>query len=114
VRYATGGAYPSKAQESQGSDVLDSLAKLVTAGELLIGLGLLLGAFTGFAALAGLLMNFNFVYAGSTSVNPTLIILEALVLYSWKIAGWYGLDRFLLPVIGTPWAPGAQSRSSVT
>jgi thiosulfate dehydrogenase [quinone] large subunit len=84
-------------------------AKLVTAGELLIGLGLLLGVFTGFAALAGLLMNFNFIYAGSTSVNPTLIILEALVLYGWKVAGWYGLDRFLLPVLGTPWAPGPQA-----
>jgi thiosulfate dehydrogenase (quinone) large subunit len=81
-------------------------AKLIVAGELVIGLGLLLGVLTGFAALAGLLMNFNFVYAGSTSVNPTLIILEALVLYGWRVAGWYGLDRFLLLRLGTPWEPG--------
>jgi thiosulfate dehydrogenase [quinone] large subunit len=87
-------------------------AKLVTAGELLIGLGLLLGVFTGFAALAGLLMNFNFIYAGSTSINPTLIILEVMVLYGWKVAGWYGVDRFLLPQIGTPWAPGRQGSRS--
>jgi thiosulfate dehydrogenase (quinone) large subunit len=79
-------------------------AKLVVTGELLIGLGLLLGVFTGVAALAGLLMNFNYLYAGTTSVNPTLIVLEALVLYGWRVAGWYGVDRFLLPRIGTPWA----------
>lgn len=84
--------------------------KVVVAGELLIGLGLLFGAFTGIAAFAGLLMNFNFVYAGSTSINPTLIILEAIVLYGWKVAGWYGADRYLLPTLGTPWAPAPQLR----
>lgn len=85
-------------------------AKLVVGGELLVGLGLLLGVFTGFAALGGLLMNFNYIYAGSTSVNPTLIILEVIVLYGWRAAGWWGADRFLLPRLGTPWAPGRQSR----
>jgi thiosulfate dehydrogenase [quinone] large subunit len=82
------------------------MGKLIPAGELLIGLGLLLGAFTGIAALAGLFMNFNFIYAGSTSVNPTLIILEAIIIYGWRVAGWYGLDRYLLPWLGTPWAHG--------
>jgi thiosulfate dehydrogenase [quinone] large subunit len=80
-------------------------AKLVIAGELLIGLGLLLGAFTGIAAAGGLLMNFNFLYAGSISVNPTLIILEALLIFGWRVAGYWGLDRLLLPHLGTPWAP---------
>lgn len=86
-------------------------AKLVVAGELLIGLGLLFGLLTGFAALAGLLMNFNFIYAGSISTNPSLIILEVIVLYGWRVAGWYGLDRFALPVLGTPWAPGQRSHT---
>lgn len=84
------------------------IAKLVVAGELLVGLGLLFGALTGIAALGGILMNFNYVYAGSTSVNPTLIILEAVIIYGWRVSGWYGLDRFLLPLLGTPWAPGPQ------
>jgi thiosulfate dehydrogenase [quinone] large subunit len=22
---------------------------------------------------------------------------------AWKVAGYYGLDRFLLPLLGTPW-----------
>ena len=51
----------------------------------------------------GLLLNFSFMYAGSVSSNPTLILLEALILYGWRTAGWWGLDRFLLPWLGTPW-----------
>jgi thiosulfate dehydrogenase (quinone) large subunit len=84
------------------------MGKLIAAGELLIGLALLLGAFTGIAALAGLFMNFNFVYAGSTSVNPTLIILEAILIFGWRVAGWYGLDRYLLRWLGAPWGRAAQ------
>jgi thiosulfate dehydrogenase [quinone] large subunit len=85
-------------------------ARIVVAGELLIGLGLLFGIFTGFAALGGLLMNFNFMYAGTISTNPSLIILEVIVLYGWRVAGWYGLDRLLLPALGTPWAPSGRTR----
>jgi thiosulfate dehydrogenase (quinone) large subunit len=22
---------------------------------------------------------------------------------AWKVAGYYGLDRYLLPLLGTPW-----------
>jgi thiosulfate dehydrogenase (quinone) large subunit len=25
---------------------------------------------------------------------------------AWKVAGWYGLDRYLLPLLGTPWKRG--------
>lgn len=86
-------------------------ARLVVAGELLIGLGLLLGLFTGLVALAGLLMNFNYMYAGTVSTNPSLIILEVIVLFGWRVAGWYGLDRFALPRLGTPWAPAPRTTS---
>ena len=53
-------------------------------------------------ARAGLLLNFSFVYAGSVSSNPTLIILEALIIYGWRVAGLWGLDRYLLPWLRTP------------
>jgi thiosulfate dehydrogenase [quinone] large subunit len=88
-----------------------AMGKIIPLGELLIGLGLLLGAFTGIAAFAGLFMNFNFMYAGSVSINPTLIILEAIIIYGWRIAGWYGFDRFLLPWLGTPWTRGPHQRT---
>lgn len=78
-------------------------AKLVAYGELLIGIALILGLFTGFAALFGALMNWNFMMAGSASTNPVLLIIAIGLIMSWKIAGYFGLDRFVLPIIGTPW-----------
>lgn len=87
-------------------------AKLVVAGELLIGLALLLGAFTGIAAFFGGFMNWNFMMAGTTSVNPVFFTLSVLLILAWKTAGYWGLDRLLLPVLGTPWKPALRNTSS--
>lgn len=81
-------------------------AKIVVAGELLIGVTLLLGAFTGIAAFFGGLMNWNFMMAGTTSVNPVFFTLSILLIVAWKTAGYWGLDRYLLPALGTPWRLG--------
>ncbi|MCC7446055.1 MAG: DoxX family protein [Anaerolineae bacterium] len=78
-------------------------AKLVAIGELLIGVALILGAFVGIAAFLGAFMNWNFIMAGTASTNPLLFVAALLLVLAWKTAGWYGLDRFLLPLIGTPW-----------
>jgi thiosulfate dehydrogenase (quinone) large subunit len=85
-------------------------AKLVVAGELLVGIAILLGAFTGIAAFIGGFMNWNFMMAGSTSVNPVLFTLSVLLILAWKTAGYWGLDRYLLPMLGTPWKPGFLAR----
>lgn len=29
------------------------------------------------------------------------------LMLAWRVAGYYGLDRVLLPRLGTPWHPGA-------
>lgn len=76
---------------------------LIVFGELLIGLGLLFGGLTAIAAFFGMLMNFTFLYAGSVSSNPTFILLGLFVILGWRVAGWWGLDRYFLPIIGTPW-----------
>lgn len=82
-------------------------AKVITFGELLIGIGFLVGGLIGIAAFFALLLNFSFMFAGTTSSNPVLIIFEGMIAFwAWRSAGWFGLDRFLLPLIGTPWAPG--------
>lgn len=81
-------------------------SKLVVAGELLIGAALILGAFTGIAAFFGGFMNWNFMMAGTASTNPLLFTIAILLILAWKVAGWWGLDRFLLPAVGTPWQPG--------
>lgn len=81
-------------------------AKLVTAAELLIGVALILGLFTGIAAFFGGFMNWNFMMAGTASINPLLFVLAILLILAWKAAGWWGLDRWALPLLGTPWRPG--------
>ena len=78
-------------------------APLVAFGEFLIGVALILGAFVGIAAFFGALLNWNFLMAGAASTNPVLLMLGIALILAWKVAGWYGMDRFLLPIIGTPW-----------
>ncbi len=81
-------------------------AKLVVAGEILVGIALILGLFTGIAAFFGGFMNWNFMMAGTASINPVLFTLSIFLILAWKNAGWWGLDRFVLPLVGTPWQPG--------
>ena len=80
-------------------------AKLVIFGELAIGTALIIGAFVGLAAFFGAFMNWNFMMAGTTSVNPVLFTLAVLLILAWKTAGYIGIDRVLLPALGTPWRP---------
>ena len=80
--------------------------KLVAVGEVLIGIGLLVGCLVGFAAFFGALMNFNFMLAGTASTNPVLFALAVALILAWKVGGYYGLDRYLLPALGAPWSPG--------
>jgi thiosulfate dehydrogenase [quinone] large subunit len=82
-------------------------AKLIAIGEFLVGLGLVVGALVGIAAFFGTLMNFNFLLAGTASANPVLFGLGVFLVLGWKVAGFWGLDRWLLPLLGTPWQPGA-------
>lgn len=81
---------------------------VIVFGELAVGLGLIVGAFVGLAAAGGLLMNFAFLLAGTTSTNPVLVALGFLLILAWKNAGYFGLDYFLLPMLGTPWKQTAK------
>ena len=74
----------------------------VAFGETLVGLGLILGLLTGVAAFFGAFMNACFLFAGTLSSNPLLFILATWVVLAWKVVGWYGLDRWALPFLGTP------------
>ena len=82
-------------------------APLIVFGEMAVGVGLLIGLLTGFAAFFGALMNMSFLLAGSASINPVLFTLAIGLMLAWKVAGYYGLDRYVLPMLGTPWRPGA-------
>lgn len=88
---------------------------MVAFGELLVGLGLIVGLLTGIAAFFGSVMNVSFLFAGTLSTNPLLFILATWLVLAWKNAGWYGLDRWALPLLGTPWGrKSKQDNSSYT
>lgn len=78
-------------------------AWLVTLGELAIGIGILAGALVGIAAFFGATMNMSFMLAGSASTNPILFFFEIGLIVAWRVAGYYGVDRYLLPKLGVPW-----------
>lgn len=48
-------------------------------------------------------MNMNYLLAGAVSTNPMLGFLSLFLILAWRIAGYYGLDRYVLPLLGTPW-----------
>ncbi len=81
-------------------------AWVIAGGETLVGIALIVGCFTAVAALFGATLNFNFLLAGSASTNPVLFLLAVLMIMGWKVAGYIGVDRWLLPALGTPWSPG--------
>lgn len=76
---------------------------LVAFGEVFVGLGLIVGMFTAIAAFFGALMNVAFLFAGTLSSNPRMLLLSVFLMLAWKVAGWYGLDRWVLLKLGTPW-----------
>jgi thiosulfate dehydrogenase [quinone] large subunit len=79
---------------------------LVSWGEFLVGVALILGIFTGIAAFIGSFMNVNYLLAGAVSINPILFVIATWLVLAWKTAGWLGVDHWLLPTLGTPWSPG--------
>ncbi|MBT2293760.1 DoxX family protein [Paenibacillus albidus] len=72
---------------------------LIPTGEFLVGLGLILGTFTTFAALMGLVMNTAFLLSGTVSTNVQMLLLEVLIIVSAANAGKIGLDNWVLPYL---------------
>ena len=69
---------------------------LIPWGEVLVGIGLILGAATIPALLAGAFMNLNFLLAGTISTNPTLYTAAMILLFAGAASYFYGVDRFAL------------------
>jgi thiosulfate dehydrogenase [quinone] large subunit len=86
------------------------LGPLVAIGELVVGVLLIIGLFVGIAAALGATMNFSYIFAGTAGVNPLYIIISGILILAWRVAGWYGLDRWVLRKLGTPWQPGTAFR----
>lgn len=80
-------------------------SNLVAWGELAVGIALILGLFVGLAALAGAFMNLNYLLAGTVSANPIFLMLGIGLILSWRVAGWIGLDRYVLPRLSARFRP---------
>lgn len=77
------------------------LSYLVTFGELAVGIALITGFLVGLSAFFGVFMNANFLLSGSVSINPNMIFFGILLILAWRVAGYYGLDRVVLPKLRT-------------
>ena len=75
----------------------DLFSFLVQWGEILVGLGLILGGLTKTAAFFGIIMNLSFLLSGTVSVNPNLLILTMFILVAGQNAGRIGLDGYVFP-----------------
>lgn len=101
----TGGAHPSV--QAWYASFLQSMvlphvtawSNLVAVGELLVGIALILGLFTGVAAFFGGFMNLNFMLAGTLSINATLFVLALGLVLARRVAGYIGADHYALPYL---------------
>lgn len=78
---------------------IEVINQLVPWGELLVGLGLLIGCFTKTAIFFGIVMNFSYMFSGTTSTNPQLVLLSMFILVSAMNAGRYGVDGMIMPTL---------------
>lgn len=85
---------------------------LVAFGELLVGAALIAGLLTGLVAFLGGLMNVSFMLAGTLSSNPIMFILATWLVLAWRTAGYYGLDYWVLPLLGAPAGAFSRRRSA--
>ncbi|MBS4192482.1 DoxX family protein [Bacillus sp. FJAT-49705] len=92
----------------------DLFSTLVAYGEVLVGLGLILGAATIPALIAGAFMNLNFLLAGTTSTNPMLYTEAIILLFAGSGAYYWGVDRFAIPYIKNRLGKGGQEINKQT
>lgn len=89
----------------------DSLVASGVAGDTraialtLVGVTLILGLLVGPGAFVGGCLLAGFWRGGEF---PTLQFAAVVsLILAWKTAGWIGLDRWFLPLLGLPWRSGA-------
>lgn len=86
---------------------------LIPWGELLVGIGLIVGLATIPALIAGAFMNLNFMLAGTTSTNPILYTVAMILLFAGAGAYYFGLDRYAVPFIKGYFKKGQLNKAKV-
>ena len=108
--------YPTYAKflESFAVPNADLFSVLIPWGEFLVGLGLILGCLTTYAAFFAMVMNFSFLFAGTISSNPFDIMLAIFIAVSGYNAGKFGLDRFVTPYLSKLINKGKNKEHTIT
>ncbi|MDX8344692.1 DoxX family protein [Rossellomorea sp. YZS02] len=70
---------------------------LIPWGEILVGVGLVVGFMTLPALIAGAFMNLNFLLAGTVSTNPVLYTAAIILLFAGRGAYYWGADHWIMP-----------------
>jgi hypothetical protein len=86
------------------------LALLLT----LAGIALILGLFTAPAALVAGCLSAGMWANQSPAIGAGYLALAIVLLLAWKTAGWFGLDRWVLPLLGLTGHRGALLRRDGT
>lgn len=86
---------------------------LIPWGEFLVGLALIIGCFTTFAAVMGAVMNFAFMFSGTTSSNPLMALLTFFILVAGYNAGKLGADYWVVPMIREQLRMNKKTKSKV-
>lgn len=90
------------------------IAKLVAVSEVAIGVLLIVGLFTGLAAVAGIALNVIYMFSGTAGVNPAYAIVALLLIMAWRNAGYLGLDRFALPMVHDLFRRNGRTRAAAS
>ncbi len=78
----------------------------LAVGLTLAGIALILGVLTGPAAFVGGCLSIGLWDSAGVQVVALLFAAVVWLVLAWKTAGWIGLDRWLLPLLGMPWRGG--------
>lgn len=97
---ASGSAVPEwyvNAAQSYGLPHAQFLSYLLTYCEIFLGIALLLGIFTTATAALGCLLNLAYLLSNVVGDNPLMYAVAVMVVVSGSAAGYYGIDRYILP-----------------
>ncbi len=86
------------------------MPSVMAAGEVVVGIAVMLGLLVGLSCAAGLLVDLLiFLLAGVVAIGSMLAPFALLLMLAWKNAGFIGFDRYLLRSFGAPWWEQAAS-----
>ena len=89
------------------------LGRLIVFAEIFVGLLLILGALTGVVAALAAFMSWNLIMAGAAGANSLLLVLALFLVLGWQVAGYIGLDYWLLALLNPPWVRSPRPDASL-